>query len=338
MLNEALDSPAPKSTNQLRNSSNAHPAQPLPPPYPPNNPVYTQNSPQQLRIDTLGISPPPQRAQELQYSEEMDWSPTQEQQSQHRAFANASSNSSKRAFGEAPVHSETSPFWYKVPAAPTNPAHRLRNPANLPVLRSKPVEKENVFFTSRMQAQKQEKLEEERGVTFSQPKFFAPQRQNDEANSLADMLSSSFSLSQEQDESIQRPVRAPSTWVKAPRPVDEINLRSPRAVEAMILAGLLAFWLLTAFLPVPFGRELQLAILSAAGMIALRVTGDTSRDMKEEQVPSTATYVGSVMSVLELATVCWLGWEVWKGETETGRYGIGVLAAMLSHQVWNTVM
>lgn len=288
-------------------------------------------------MDTLGISPPSQRTQQVQYSEEMDWSPTQEQ-SQHRAFANSSSGGAKRAFGEAPTHPESSPFWYKVPAAPSNPAHRMRNPPNVPVLRSKPASKENVFFTSKMQAQKQENMEEERGVTFSQPKFFAPRMENDEANSLADMLGSSFTLGREQDEQIQNPVRPASNWAKGPKRVDEINFRSPRAVEAMILAGLLSFWLLTVSLPVPFGRELQLAILSAAGTIAIRVTGDSSKDMKEEQVPSTATYVGSVLSVLELAAVCWLGWEVWKAEVDIRRYGFGVLATMLGHQVWNTVM
>ena len=198
------------------------------------------------------------------------------------------------------------------------------------------MEKESIFFTSKTQAKRQE-ISEDEPVAFKQPRFFAPEKQNDEANSLADLLNQSFSLSQEQDQPSQHSVK-PSRWKAPTRPAGNIDLRSPRAVEATILAALLAIWLLTIWFSVPFGRELQLAILSGAGTIALRVTGDTSQDMREEQAPSTATYVGSVLSVVELATVCWLAWEVWNAEADAGRYGVGVLVVMLGHQVWNTIM
>ncbi|CAM1510558.1 Fc.00g008930.m01.CDS01 [Cosmosporella sp. VM-42] len=334
LLNEALDSPtsAPK-----RDPLNRPFASSLPPPYPPSNPIRSQESPS-LRLESLGISPPAsQRTQEAQYSDEMDWSPTQSHaQSQHRAFADPPSNRPTRAFGEAPVHPEGSPFWYKIPAAPSSQAQRLRSP-NVPVLRSKPVEKESVFFTSKIQAKRQERSEDD-PVAFNQPRFFAPERGNDEANSLADLLDQSFSLGQERDQPSQSSVQSPSRWKGPTRSASSVNLRSPRAIEASILAAFLALWLLTISLSIHFGRELQLAILSGAGIIALHVTGNTSRDMREGQAPSTATYVGSVLSVVELAVVCWLGWEVWQREVEAGMYGVGILAAMLGHQVWNTIM
>lgn len=330
LLNEALDAPtsAPKNEGLNRPLVTS-----LPPPYPPNNPLTTQESPFDLRIDNLGISPP-RRNQVVEYSEEMDWTPTQSQ-SQHRAFADLPSNGAKRAFGEAPLHPESSPFWYKVPPAPINPSQRLRNPPNAPVLRSKPAEKESVFFTSKSQAQRRNNDEDNRGVTFKEASFFSSP-EDTEANSLADLLNQSFSLGHETEDKAHgsRPI---SGWKTTSGSAADVNLRSPRAVEAIILTTLVFLWLLTASLPIPFGREMQLAILSAAGTIALRVTGDTSRDMKEEKVPNTATYVGSVLSVMELAAVCWLAWEVWKEEIDAGKYGFGVLVAMLGHQVWNTV-
>ena len=109
-------------------------------------------------------------------------------------------------------------------------------------------------------------------------------------------------------------------------------------VEFMALAALLVVWGLALAIHTPFRREVQLALLSAAGTIALRVTGEASKETKEEKGPSTATYVGSVLSVMELAAVCWLGWEVWQGTTDAGKYGIGVLTVMLGHQVWSSVV
>lgn len=205
------------------------------------------------------------------------------------------------------------------------------------MLRSKPAQKENVFFTSKSQTQRRNSDEDNRDVNFKEARFFSKPPEDAETNSLVDMLSQSFSLGHEPEDGPDQSTRPTSGRKPISSSAVDISLRSPRAVEAIILIILIFFWLLTAALPIPFGREVQLAILSAAGTIALRVTGDTSRDMREERVPSTATYVGSVLSVVELAAVCWLAWEVWKEETDPGRYGFGVLVAMLAHQVWNTV-
>lgn len=300
----------------------------------------------ETRFNGLNLNPPtPQRTQQVQYSDEMDWSPTQSQ-SQHRAFSSSISNGANRPFGESPTQPENSPFWYKVPPAPLAPAQRLRNP-NMPVLISKPAEKENIFFRSREQAQKQQRRESDHEVAFNQPRFFAPTRENDEANSLADMLSSSFTLSQEQEEeegeeeqngdvgamhSATPRQRHPSQPTKAD------NASNPFAVDCIVIASLLFLWLLTVAFQMPFSRELRLSILAGAGSIALRVTGDTKRGMRDEQTPAAATYIGSALGVLSLTTVCWLGLEVWKDAEGAEGYGAAVLGMMLGHQVWNIFM
>lgn len=267
----------------------------------------------------------------------MDWTPTESQmkpQSQYRAFQDSPlSNGPRRPFGESPVGNNQSPFWYKVPAAPTTPSHRLRNPPK-PVLRSKPAEQESIFFRGAAR-RKDGDENEEREVAFKPPSFFAPQESNDEANGLADLLSQSFTLGQEQSEPDQVSGGRSSGWPSSTRTSgtpQPIRL----GVEFVTLAVLLVLWSLTAVFSVPFGREVQLALLSAAGTIALRVTGEASREPKDNRAPSAAKYVGSALSVLELAAVCWLGWETWQGNTEGGKYGVGVLAAMLGHQVWSS--
>ncbi|KAF7551982.1 hypothetical protein G7Z17_g4628 [Cylindrodendrum hubeiense] len=327
LLNDALDSPTatPQQDTFSRPLINS-----LPAPYPPNNPIRTPESPLS-QLSTMGISQTPSRTQEVQYSDEMDWTPTQVQSSPYRAFRDMPSGPT-RAFGAAPVNPEGSPFWYKVPAAPTTPAQRLRNPV-APILRSKPVEENSVFFQGHDKANTQVKKEDAANVAFKPPRFFAPATENDETNSLADLLNQSFSLGQENPQPASRPKA--TRWKSTNRPSD-LQIQSPLGVELVILLCLLALWLLTVVMSVPFGRELQLAVLSAAGTIALRVTGETSHE--KEEAPNTATYVGSVLSVIELAAVCWLGWEVWKSELDTGKYGAGVLVTMLGHQLWNNIV
>jgi hypothetical protein len=268
----------------------------------------------------------------------MDWTPTESQtqpQSPYRAFQDTTpSNGPRRPFGEAPVSAETSPFWYKVPAAPTNPSQRLRNPPNAPIIRSKPAQQESIFFRGAAK-KRDENEDDEREVSFKPPSFFAPQRSNDEANGLADLLSQSFTLGKEQsypDESSggSAPRRSSDTRVSPGTPQFD-NL----GVEFTALAALFVFWGLTVAVSMPFGREVQLALLSAVGIIALRETGETSREIR---LPTTATYISSALSVVELAAVCWLGWEVFQENEDAGKYGVGLLTTMLGHQVWSTMV
>ncbi|SPJ75597.1 uncharacterized protein FTOL_05328 [Fusarium torulosum] len=334
LLNEALDSPT--LTPQSDRFTQPVPKSLSPQPFLASNPSRIPGSPG-ARFSGLNITP--QKTQQVGYSDEMDWTPTESQsrpQSQYRAFQDSPiSNGPRRPFGQAPVSTEKSPFWYKVPAAPTNPSQRLRNPPNAPILRSKPVEQESIFF--RGAAKKKDGNEsDEREVAFKPPSFFAPQESNDDANGLADLLSQSFTLGQEHDSPVKPLGGRSSRWTSGSHASPNSPQLKSLGVEFVTLAVLLVLWGLTAAFAVPFGREVQLALLSAAGTIALRVTGDKSREKKHEQAPTAAIYISSGLSVLELVAICGLGWEVWKGNANAGKYGIGVLTAMIGHQVWSS--
>ncbi|KAM0422658.1 hypothetical protein ACHAPD_001114 [Fusarium lateritium] len=328
LLNEALDSPTPAPQTGRSQQSSVSSFSPRP--YVPSSPLRPQESPLN-QFNSLNVTP--QRTQEVGCSDEMDWIPTESHikpQSQYRAFQNSPAlNKPRRAFGESPVNNQN-PFWYKVPAAPTTPSHRLRNPPNAPIIRSKPVEQESIFFRGAAR-KKDENEREEHEVAFKPPSFFAPQESHDEASGLADLLSQSFSLGQEQSEPDQRS-RARSFGAGGPGTPQFERL----GVEFITVAVLLVLWGLTAAFPMPFGREVQLALLSAAGVIALRVTGEAGREPRDSRTPSAASYVSSALSVFELTAVCWLAWETWQGNTEGGKYGVGVLTIMLGHQVWSS--
>ncbi|KAI9170884.1 Integral inner nuclear membrane protein ima1 [Paramyrothecium foliicola] len=287
-----------------------------------------------LRLsDSVAPAPPPPA--EPGFPDEMDWAPTASQTSPHRAFNDVKPfGAPARSFGEAPTQLNTKPFWYPVPAAPVNPAQRLRNPPVAPLLMSNKVKKEENNFgtTFGVPQDKKKQTEDDGGVTFSQPKFFAPERDADEANSLADLLSQSFTLSQEledegtaEDTPVTRPVAAKS----------KPNVRSIMAARAVTVAVLLASWLLASLAPFSFRTEGQLLVLGVAGAIALHATGDTTRYSGETL--GLVAYAESILGVLELAALCWVGWQTWTGAGEVGVYGVFVLGALLGHQLWNAI-
>ncbi|KAI5456533.1 Ima1 N-terminal domain-containing protein [Mariannaea sp. PMI_226] len=342
-LTEALDStvaapelkPSPSAVNAFQ--------QPFMPYSNDNNDsAQIRDSPSSARMANLGLG----SAGQVQYSDEMDWQPTVTQVPR-RPFGEASQSWSKQRFGETPVNHDN-PFWYKVPAAPMNPAQRLRNPP-MPVLTQNPVQREGAFFPRSIEPPKKtqaKKEEEEDGVEFKQPSFFAVPQQlgNNTDDSLASLVNRSFKL-REEEESEARNTRKNSGMTKRfgrSRPTTPRTPQNPLAereigVEFVIIACLLAFWLLTVAFSIPFGRELRLALLAGAGTIALRVTGNSADSAGGDGTgPSRADYIGSALSVVELAAVCWLSWEVWENDVDTGKYGTGVLLSMLAHQVWNT--
>ncbi|POR35262.1 Integral inner nuclear membrane protein ima1 [Tolypocladium paradoxum] len=298
----------------------------------------------EISFGNLGLpGTPTHRPQQVQDTEEMDWSPVPVAP-QHRAFANQPSPSKgANRLGQAPTQPESSnPFWYKVPAAPSNPARRLRNPPRAPERKQEPIEMNKALFKSRYRETSPKKgaSETTTGVEFRQPKFFASASGGDDASSLADLLSQSFSLSQEQDQEGDAGAEnggtrdGVQTRKKASSSANISSVRAVfRPVEPLILAGLLATWLVTLSIDIQHGWECQTAIMALAGIIALRGTGDTSEDVESSSPPGPAAYALSALGIAELAAVCWVVSEAWKGEmTEVGLYGAGVLAAMLGHQ------
>lgn len=144
----------------------------------------------------------------------MDWSPTQPK---YRAFdpgRGPASLRSTESFNRAPVkpEQEASPFWYKVPAAPTAPAHKLRNPPNQPRLNPTSEERKQNFFqrVTRSSAKPPSRGENEDEATpqtsgervnmeFAPPRFFPPETA-DSSNALAEMMSKSFTLKDEPEQ------------------------------------------------------------------------------------------------------------------------------------------
>ena len=276
------------------------------------------------------------------YGDEMDWSPSQPATSQHRAFRNTNT-AAPRPFGQSPTQhgnggagSSKNPFWFKVPAAPTNPARQMRNPPNMPVLRKKPVEKDDVFFTSRRDSAEFKNrggAGSSASMAFKNPSFFAPE-ENDEANSLADLLGQSFSLSQEgqsHDRNAASSSSSPSSSsLRRARGTQQNSRHCP--IELMTLCVLLPLWLLLPAFPsaVPCRMALQGVVLVAAGVIALSGTREMD-DRRPPQQPKLVDAALSALGVVELAGVCWVGWETWTGRVDVGGYGAGVLAVMLAH-------
>ncbi len=274
-------------------------------------------------------------APQVQYSEEMDWSPSQPQ---HRAFReSAGSKAANRPFGQSPTQPDGNPFWYKVPAAPTNPAHRLRNPPNQPILRKKPADKADLFFSTRdvvgtENHSKRRSSGQNGSIAFKNPSFFAPE-QHDDASSLADMLGQSFSLSQEDNEATAKATTARNSMWKS----EAANKTAPakKTMELYTLLFVFPFWLLVTSLSVPYKMEMQGAALVVAGIIALGGTGSAAPSSSTQSL-TLPDAMFSALGVLELAAVCWIGWETWTGRIDVTGYGTGVLGVMLAHQTWRS--
>jgi hypothetical protein len=280
----------------------------------------------QLGSMSLDDTPSKRRA-EPSYSEEMDWTPTA---TTHRALKDFSPKQSTRAFGQAPTNPDSSAFWYKVPPPPTAPAQKLRNP-RMPLVRSSPAEKQSSIFSKKNSKSSRGKEEDEdRAIDFKQPSFFAPEDENDDANSLADLLGKSFSLSQERDQR-QRPQGRSRRWTVAHREGRGIETRTISDLTAFITALLVGVWVVITKFPMPCAIEVRLATLSAAGVISLYSMGRAS----DEPQPGLAAYMGSMLRVVEVAGLCWLGCEFWTGRGGLDAYGAGVLLLMLGHQFWD---
>ncbi|KAH7320819.1 Ima1 N-terminal domain-containing protein [Stachybotrys elegans] len=294
----------------------ASPTQPRP--APPNTGLNRQ-----AQLGSMNLGNSMAAAQSFSYSDEMDWSPTPAHPPALSSFSASAATGS--SFGSRVEQPRTGgAFWAKVPPAPANPAQRLRNPPKPPPVVEKPPKEENVFFTPRQKTRHEAQADDM--VSFKQPSFFAPEQGSEEANSLADLLSQSFSIREDEE-----PAVGPQKTTAA------AGAPTPMTARAITLAVLLMLWLLVCFVPVPYSAETRIAIMGLSGTIAIQITGDTSHNTRQNgSPPGLEAYAASAVAAAELATICWVGWEGWKGEIDVRMYGVGVLATMLGHQVWNT--
>ncbi|KAL0941568.1 uncharacterized protein CTRU02_204331 [Colletotrichum truncatum] len=293
-------------------------------------------------------TPEPQTQQpQVHYSEEMDWSPTQ---SKHRAFNDfGPPKAPNQVFGQPPQGPNASPFWYKVPPAPIAPAQRLRNGPK-PLI-TKPVEKQSIFATSSMNASNahaaadgdKEKLGD---VAFAQPKFFAPSASNpsDPRSSLADLLNSSFSLSQDDPDEgddngggFESRNMSAETANNGPS-ARTAGLRNNRLLDVFTLATLLAAWLHATSASYPYSRDVMLGAMVLSMAIAVHLTGDAIKDMRREVTPSWASIINTSLGIGELAVACHFALQIWDSrmpEATSCVQGASVIGAMLVHEMWN---
>ncbi|KAM3539922.1 hypothetical protein ARSEF1564_007161 [Beauveria bassiana] len=364
----------------------------------PGTPGSSFVPPSQLKMMQRGFNSTPLQPSSAAHADsgdEMDWSPSQPP---HRAFrtdtstttttTTAQNKDALRPFGQSPTHDNSGssnnqrPFWFKVPPAPTNPARQLRNPPNAPVLRKKPVKQDGVFFSSSRDSAKfrnrnsaagdNDKDEAQASMTFRNPRFFAPEKPNDEANSLADLLSESFSLGNEQQgsgEGASHPLTASFSSSSSFSPFSKRHhsennnngngnqqqrqqqqrrrrrpphqIQQQQSLALMTLCALLPLWLLVSyfFFSMPCRTPLQGLVLVVAGVVALSSTHDGDAQPRQEQQrqrhPMLLDAGLSALGVVELAAVCWLGWETWTAGRDvqgSDAYGAGILAMMLGHR------
>lgn len=266
----------------------------------------------------------------------MDWSPLpkQMQKSPYRAFQDPPvSKLGTRPFGQAPTQPDAGPFWFKVPAAPTNPAQRLRNPTSVPVFNrafSEPRREEGNFTFGRNHLDEtREEPSRASSVDFKGPSFFAPERPDD-TDALADALGQSFSFESVIDGGGSD---SEETVVNEEIPILSSGQKS-HIYDLYLLGLILPSWLLPLVVAIPYCKEARLAVLSIAGIIAIRSVGGATKQLLSGNSTSSslAMSLASIASVLELSAICWSGWQLWTDQQDIFRHGAGVLAFMLGHQ------
>ncbi|WQF82259.1 Putative integral inner nuclear membrane protein ima1 [Colletotrichum destructivum] len=282
----------------------------------------------------------PQKPSQPQYAEEMDWSPTQ---SKHRAFNDfGPPKAPNQVFGQPDPGPNSSPFWYKVPPAPITPAQKLRNG---PKILAKPVEKKSIFSIGSPNASRTSASADDanRGVSkvaFAQPTFFAPSASNptDPRSSLADLLNTSFTLSQDEPEEGENGEAANIR----PEPANTGTLartgglRNNRLLDVFTLAILLGAWLHATSASYPYSRDVMFGAMLLSMAIAIHLTGDAIKDMRNEQTPSWASIINTSLGIGELAVSCHFALQIYGNRMLTSSVqGASVIGAMLAHEMWN---
>ncbi|KAK1573427.1 Ima1 N-terminal domain-containing protein [Colletotrichum navitas] len=282
----------------------------------------------------------PQKPPQPEYAEEMDWSPTQ---SKHRAFNDfGPPKAPNQVFGQPDPGPTSSPFWYKVPPAPITPAQRLRNG---PKILAKPVENKSIFSIGSPNASgRNAPTNDENGgaskVAFAEPKFFAPSTSNpsDPRSTLADLLNTSFTLSQDEPEDGEEGETGNHNAGPASAgPLARTGgLRNNRLLDVFTLAIVLGAWLHATSASYPYSRDVMFGAMVLSTAIAIHLTGDAIKDMRNERTASWASIVNTSLGIGEVAVACHFALQIWGNRTPTSSVqGASVIGAMLAHEMWN---
>ncbi|KAL6793667.1 Ima1 N-terminal domain-containing protein [Trichoderma sp. SZMC 28013] len=341
-LTEALESanPSPvKTPTPIKYPPPQRPMNPLPPSRLSRQPFQ----PNQDELSFAGFSisdKSPQKGFRAQDPDTMDWSPLPKhaQKSQYRAFQDSPiSKLGTRAFGQSPTQPDAGPFWYKVPPAPVNPAQRFRNPPGAPLFKRafsvEPKKEEGSFsFGMGHLDDRREEMPRASSVDFKSPSFFAPEHPDD-TDALADALGQSFSFASVVDDESDSEKTVVNEDIQVEIPILSSSQTSHK-YDLYFLMVILPSWFLPQVTTIPYAREVQLAILAIAGIIALRSIGGATQQILRGGADSSslAMCFASVTSVLELSAVCWIGWQLWTNGSDVFQHGASVLAFMLGHQ------
>ncbi|RYP75388.1 hypothetical protein DL771_002484 [Monosporascus sp. 5C6A] len=318
----------------------------------------------QLVTGLLMVYPEPQ----VQYEEEMDWSPST---SQHRAFSTFNTYKVKNTnprFSDTPIEPKAGPIWYKVPPAPTNPAQRLRNPPMKPIIRESPKEKkENIFrsekkYNNFFRTSTQSPVNLGSGaadgpsdITFAEPKFYAPEPNDDPRDGLTRMFASSFSISPGPDDEEER--RKAEAAHAGPSSIfakltgwgssSPQNRTPERAAELAVLLAALTGWVRALGMEEEvYGLPVALASLCACLMVSIRLAADLLADEQvrhgRQHPPPVFAPSWANLGWLQVVAAMTLMWSVWSGRAgggggvaSSGAYGNALFGVAIAHQTWH---
>ncbi|RYO96423.1 hypothetical protein DL764_007471 [Monosporascus ibericus] len=317
---------------------------------------------------TLNLSDNPvskEPESQVQYEEEMDWSPST---SQHRAFSTYNTYKVKNTnprFSDTPIEPKAGPIWYKVPPAPTNPAQRLRNPPIKPIIRESPKEKKENFFRNEKKYNnffRSSPVDLGSGaadgpsdITFAEPKFYAPEPNDDPRDGLTRMFASSFSISPGPDDEEERrkaeAARAGSSSIFAKLTgggsSSPQNRTPERAAELAVLLAALTGWVCALGMEEEvYGLPAALASLCACLMVSIRLAADLLADeqVRRGRQPPPLAFAPSWANLgwLQVVAAMTLMWSVLSGRAgggggiaSSGAYGNALFGVAIAHQTWH---
>lgn len=312
--------------------------------------LNTSNGGGASRIDDSPVSAPlppaprvnTQTAPQPQYSDEMEWTPTATPPSPPPAFRDFGTTKSQ-PFGQPQSREDQPqrPFWARVPAAPKPPAQKLYKPTP-PAAEA--IKQDRQHFTARFGGNR---LESSGGpgsgsTDFAPPSFF-PSAGADPRSGLADMLNSSFTLSQEGDEgaasqdagSRRRDPFSPGT-LGAGQTRSRSNSPEPgyRAVDAAFLVAILGLWIYAVQHPGAAATQMAKASLAMCALHIVRIAVDTVR-----RGLVGVRILGLVLCVVEFGAVGHIASRMWRGDgsRECFEEGLWTMVGMFAHHLWEVL-